>query len=463
MNENSSSLNELYHKTIDIYTRVSTQEQAEEGYSLAEQERKLRAYADAMGYKINAIRSDPGISGSTLDRPGIQAVIDDVKAHKCGKVIVWKLDRLSRSQKDMMILLEDVFAANDCGFISLSENFDTSTPIGKCIVGVLAAFAQMERENIRMRTMMGQRAAVGQGKWHGGRLPLGYMVGPDRILTPDPETSPAVKEMFDLYTSGMTAKKIVRQIRAKYGIFTAPRDEATSLMVILRNPIYCGRGVYNGIPQTLVSEDVWDQAQERMKQNKAVFDRRVKRAGLLVGLVWCGRCGARLSIHKWGKAHPKVYMRNSRIQKSVKMVKDRNCKNPVIYQDTLEGTVLNQIREFRLAPEEAEESQPDRAPYENRLNELERQRERLLTLYQTGTVELEDIKDRLNMLKTQKEDVEQGLAALERPVKPMERKEAIELSDMIDRVDDEKKRDIILALIQKIVVDGDDVQIYWNF
>jgi site-specific DNA recombinase len=289
------------------------------------------------------------------------------------------------------------------------------------------------------------------------------MVGPDRILTPDPETSPAVKEMFDLYTSGMTAKKIVKQIRAKYGIFTAPRDEATSLMVILRNPIYCGRGVYNGIPQTLVSEDVWDQAQERMKQNKVVFDRRVKRAGLLVGLVWCGRCGARLSIHKWGKAHPKVYMCNSRIQKSVKMVKDRNCKNPVVYQDTLEEAVLNQIREFRLAPEEAEESQPDRAPYENRLNELERQKERLLNLYQTGALELEDIKDRLNALKMQKEDVEQGLAALERPVKPMERKDAIELSDMIDRVDDEKKRDIILALIQKIVVDGGDVQIYWNF
>jgi site-specific DNA recombinase len=289
------------------------------------------------------------------------------------------------------------------------------------------------------------------------------MVGPDKVLIPDPETSPAVKEMFDLYTSGMTAKKIVKRIRAKYGIFTAPRDEATSLMVILRNPIYCGRGVYNGIPQTLVSEDVWDQAQERMRQNKVVFDRRVKRAGLLVGLVWCGRCGARLSIHKWGKAHPKVYMCNSRIQKSVKMVKDRNCKNPVVYQDTLEEAVLNQIREFRLAPEEAEESQPDRAPYENRLNELERQKERLLNLYQTGALELEDIKDRLNALKMQKEDVEQGLAALERPVKPMERKDAIELSDMIDRVDDEKKRDIILALIQKIVVDGGDVQIYWNF
>ncbi|MCQ5187620.1 recombinase family protein, partial [Streptococcus parasanguinis] len=88
---------------------------------------------------------DAAYSGSSLERPGIQEVIRDVRAHKVKKVIVWKLDRLSRSQKDTLIMLEDVFLENNCDFVSMLESFDTSTPFGRAIVGILAAFAQLER------------------------------------------------------------------------------------------------------------------------------------------------------------------------------------------------------------------------------------------------------------------------------------------------------------------------------
>ena len=151
---------EALENVTDLYVRVSTTEQAEEGYSVDEQTAKLQAYCVAMGYKINRVAVDPGYSGASLDRPGIKEIIADVKRGRCKKVIVWKLDRLSRSQKDTLILLEDVFFPNGCAFVSLNENFDTATPIGRCIVGVLAAFAQMERENIKMRTSMGRAAAI---------------------------------------------------------------------------------------------------------------------------------------------------------------------------------------------------------------------------------------------------------------------------------------------------------------
>lgn len=146
------------NNVVDLYIRVSTSEQAEEGYSVAEQEERLRSYCAAYNYTINAVHVDPGFSGASLDRPAIKKVMYDVEHGRCKKVIVWKLDRLSRSQKDTLILLEDVFLANDCNFISLMESFDTSTPFGRCIVGILAAFAQMERENIKIRTMMGRQA-----------------------------------------------------------------------------------------------------------------------------------------------------------------------------------------------------------------------------------------------------------------------------------------------------------------
>ena len=188
---------------VDVYARVSSQEQAEEGYSIGEQEEKLKAYCVAMGYKVNRVAVDPGYSGASLDRPGIREVIADVKRGRCKKVIVWKLDRLSRSQKDTLILLEDVFFPNGCAFVSLNENFDTATPIGRCIVGVLAAFAQMERENIKMRTSMGKAAAIRAGKYTGPCAPFGYQYqfkeNGKREIIPDPYSSMIVKEIYSLY------------------------------------------------------------------------------------------------------------------------------------------------------------------------------------------------------------------------------------------------------------------------
>ena len=159
---------DLLANATDLYIRVSTTEQAEEGFSVEEQEARLRSYCDAYGLIINAVHSDPGYSGATLDRPGIKKVVSDVKAGRCKKVIVWKLDRLSRSQKDTLILLEDVFLENGCDFVSIMESFDTSTPFGRCIVGILAAFAQMERENIKARTMMGKQAGLKEGNYYSG-------------------------------------------------------------------------------------------------------------------------------------------------------------------------------------------------------------------------------------------------------------------------------------------------------
>lgn len=188
---------------VDLYIRVSTSEQAEEGYSVAEQEERLRNYCAAYNYTIHAVHIDPGFSGASLNRPGIKKVMDDVEHGRCKKVIVWKLDRLSRSQKDTLILLEDVFLANDCHFISLLESFDTSTPFGRCIVGILATFAQMERENIKMRTMMGRQARIKEGHFHGSRCPTGYTFkySPDgTLLSNDLEVNPyAAKLVHEAY------------------------------------------------------------------------------------------------------------------------------------------------------------------------------------------------------------------------------------------------------------------------
>lgn len=120
---------------VVIYVRVSTTEQATEGYSIGEQTERLKMYCEAMGWEIVDIFVDPGYSGGDTNRPGLTSMIKTVETTDVDKVVVYKLDRLSRSQKDTLFLIEDVFLKNNTDFVSMNENFDTSTPFGRAMIG----------------------------------------------------------------------------------------------------------------------------------------------------------------------------------------------------------------------------------------------------------------------------------------------------------------------------------------
>ena len=141
---------------VAIYIRVSTQEQAQEGYSVEQQTERLTAYCKAKDWPIVDIYIDPGFSGANIQRPALQRLFSDIKAGKVDCVLVYKLDRLSRSQKDTLYMIEDVFLAKSVDFVSMQENFDTSTPFGRAMIGILSVFAQLEREQIKERMSMGR-------------------------------------------------------------------------------------------------------------------------------------------------------------------------------------------------------------------------------------------------------------------------------------------------------------------
>lgn len=266
----------------DLYIRVSTTEQAEEGFSVEEQEARLSSYCSAMGFTVNAVHIDPGYSGATIDRPALKELIADVKAGRCGRVLVWKLDRLSRSQKDMLILLEDVFIANGCDFVSLMESFDTSTAFGRCVVGILAAFAQMERENIKARTMMGRVAKIRKGHFSGSHCPVGYKFkeGTNELLV-DPYYSLIVKEVYKLFLSGTGLSEIGRTITEKYGDSSYDWSKNTAVRRVLSNSVYMGKvqlngELYDGLHEALISETDWYMAAALLEHNRAINKRSYK-------------------------------------------------------------------------------------------------------------------------------------------------------------------------------------------
>lgn len=479
---------EALENIVDVYARVSSQEQAEEGYSIGEQEEKLKAYCVAMGYKVNRVAVDPGYSGASLDRPGIKEVIADVKRGRCKKVVVWKLDRLSRSQKDTLILLEDVFFPNGCAFVSLNENFDTATPIGRCIVGVLAAFAQMERENIKMRTTMGKAAAIRSGKYTGPCAPFGYQYhfkeNGKRELVPDPYDSMIVKEMYALYNSGASLGDVARRLNDAYGIFSGLRSNIGSRVGrMLRNPVYAGQvhigpEVFEGMHTALVSLEAWQTANTRLSDNVQAFD-RAHRAGLLSGIIFCGCCGARMSSRRVGWKDNKydVYMCYSVSKCSKHMIMDPDCSNrkkkPRV--SDLDALILEEIGKLAADPaafdalkNDPEEPEDKAGPVADRLAEVEKQISRLLNLYQTGVMDLEELQPRLADLKEERGRLSELLQGLEEETAgKLSKSAALEVASAFPAAvasgDPDELRALIRALIEKVVYNNGEMTIYWKF
>lgn len=474
----------------DLYIRVSTTEQAEEGYSVEAQEAKLKAYCIAMGYRINRICVDPGYSGASTERPGLQGLIVDVRSGRCKKILVWKLDRLSRSQKDTLILLEDVFLANGCDFISIMENFDTSTPFGRCIVGILAAFAQMERENIRIRTTMGRIAKIRKGYFSGSRAPIGYRFKNGcNELSIDPYTSIMVREVFQLFLSGTGLNAIGLHMLEKYGTGLYDWGKNTAIRRILSNPVYMGKvrikdDLYDGIHEALISTSDWYAASALLEHNR-LLDKRSYRYSigipgkgdnLLTGLLFCGDCGARMYARKVSKA-TKKYICHSVARTSPAMIKSDHCSNrlhPYTVAD-LDDLIIGEIKKLALdrsyfdAMVERCRDEPsfDLSAIQERITEIDKQMERLLNLYQTGVIDLDEVGPRLGTLKEEKEKLQQNLLSAG-PAEAPNRLDPVweELqgfSAVVASGDLEATQRLIHALIDKIVVLNDDVTIYWSF
>ena len=198
-------------KKACVYARVSTDEQAKKGYSVDEQVRMCRAQIDAKGWEYAGTFTDPGVSGRKLDRPGLNAMIEKINAGDIGAVVIYKLDRLSRKQKDTMHIIENVIMANDVYLYSLNETLDTSTPWGRAMIGILSAFNQMESETIQMRTTDGRMAKAKQGGYAGGKPPLGYRSREGELVIV-PEEAEIVRAIFSMRKEGKTLMGIAEKL-----------------------------------------------------------------------------------------------------------------------------------------------------------------------------------------------------------------------------------------------------------
>lgn len=456
-----------------IYIRVSTQEQAQEGYSIHEQEERTKKYCSAMGWKVYKVYADPGFSGGSINRPALQQLIRDVKDHRINKVVVYKLDRLSRSQRDTLNLIEDVFNSNQVDFVSMSENFDTSSPFGRATIGILAVFAQLEREQIKERMIMGKIARAKTGKWSGSyHVPIGYDYQDGKLITNEYEKIQVITA-FDELISGSSIKQIVRDLSdAGYKHKHGPWNERT-LRRILNSKTYLGYIYYNGEyyksdHEAIIPEDVYNKAQKILQERSERFTKNLrpgKASSYLSGLLVCKKCGAKYSRINGEKYS--YYYCASRHKRSPHLIKDPDCKNKNWRMDVLDNIIFDQIKQLAMDPDYKSESHHEENKtniLEHEITKIDNQISRLIDLYTLDQIPTDQLQSKIENLTEQKNKLQDQLFSIP---ERMSRSEAVtaslSFSNIINNGNFEEIREVLFTLIDKIELNDEDINIFWKF
>lgn len=411
-----------------IYVRVSTEEQAKEGYSIRAQIDKLKSYIQIKDWSFYKVYSDEGISGKNItDRPAINELIEDIKKGNVNNVLVYKIDRLTRSTRDL-IDLTDIFKDYNCNFNSLMESIDTQTASGRMFLKIIGIFAEFERENIIERITLACEKKVKEGYTLANFVQsYGYdkAIG-EKIQTINPEESAVVKEIYSMYVDGNMSLNAIaknlnnRNIKPKLG----KAWSNISIRAVLRNPNYIGKVRYSmdnqnryfeaeGKHEAIISEELFYEAQSKMGKIKGkTLTKRPKADHYFSGTIYCGICDAKLRTHgeyKINKEGEKYCNGNYRCPN----IANGTCTNSTFSQKKLEIafqeyiTNINDISviDDTLLEEKSKQENINnlqREEYENAIIKIEKKEKDVMTLYLNERLNFEEYEQMTKILKNEK-------------------------------------------------------------
>lgn len=306
------------------YRRVSSEEQARSGFSLAAQQERLEQFAQSQGWRIIAHYEDDGYSAKTTDRPALRQLLSDAQPGEI--ILVYKLDRLTRSVLDLYELLK-TFEEKQVLFKSATEEFNTTTANGRLMITLVTVIAQWERETISDRAAEGIRKKAGLGEWSGGPVPFGFRAVDWEVngrkvvkrgrtllqLVRDPDLAHIVEEIYGRYLAGHGIRSICNWLNEEKRIRTTKgnRWQATTVSRLLQNPIYCGQVAHGKRSsrkdaevirrkavnvEPILSEALWEQVQSLFLTRRGMAPRLSTGDWPLVGVARCGICGSAITM-----------------------------------------------------------------------------------------------------------------------------------------------------------------------
>jgi DNA invertase Pin-like site-specific DNA recombinase len=357
-----------------IYTRKSSEEGLDSDFSSLDAQREsaesfIASQRQEGWVALPARYDDGGFTGANTDRPALVQLMADIEAGRVDVVVVYKIDRLSRSLLDFVTLLQ-VFERHQVAFVSVTQQFNTATPMGRLILNILICFAQFERENIAERIRDKMSATRKKGKWVGGKPPLGYDVDyqAKRLVVNQAEAT-IIRWIFTRYTQVGSAGTVVEELNAKQmttktwrtnrgHIHTGNAFDRGNIYKILANPLYVGEvhykgGVYKGEHEPIIERALWDQVRQMMAENSHARGNRERATvtGFLKAVTRCAHCGCAMGV-SWTKKENAtgVVYRYYRCASSAKHGAE-SCPVAAVPAGDLEAAVLAHLRQvFRSAP-----------------------------------------------------------------------------------------------------------------
>lgn len=400
---------------VGLYPRVSTEDQFRNGHSLDEQKERMLKLCDYKNYEVYKVYEDAGISAKNMNRPAFQEMIQDIKDGKINKIIVYKLDRLTRSIKDLeeiCTFLED----NNCSLESMCEDINTSTANGKFFIRMLTILAQLEIERTSERTKFGMVGAVKKGHFV-GRPPIGYDKVDKKLVINDIE-SEVIRRIFDLYVKGVAANAITKLLNEEKALNR--KWIPTLVDRILSNEIYIGNYVHRktvsveesqkfiGVAPAIIEEEVFNIAQIQKQKNLKNYKR--KQTYIFMQSIKCPKCstimGGCSSKSHTGEKHCYYQCANCKTRVSEKKIEKQminflddmldffllidNTYKPYLYQDTEKA--LKKCNKI--------------------IDELNTKEKRIKSAFVNGIVEEIELKDELDFIKNQKKITEEKIKDL---------------------------------------------------
>ena len=405
-------------KVAGVYIRVSTEDQAREGFSLGEQEEKLLALCKFKDLDVYKVYRDAGISAKDMEhRPQFQEMLKDMRKGKINYIVAYKLDRITRSVRDLEELILELEQYN-CFLLCDRDDVNTSTANGRFFVRMLTVLSQLEIEIVSERTKFGLNGAIKSGHIPGQR-PFGYKSAEDKKMVIDNATRPYVEKIFDMYLEGKSFQQIANYFKENY-IYPKKNWKDTTIQKIIDNKIYMGDYeqykrigkqenlepiVYMNVVEPIISRAKWEECQRQKEKNQRTYTR--DRVYTFFQRLKCPSCSKIMKCKGSGGTKRK-YMYYTCEHCHINFNEDHieHLLRDFIY-DLLEYDMA--VKKFFLPVLEDKTNNIDTTTIDKEIRELEKQRNRIKNLYIKGIVEIDDFKedyklieDKLSNLETKK-------------------------------------------------------------
>ncbi len=480
-----------------LYIRVSTLRQADvEDGSLDTQESSLKAYVNYenkskdSSWEIIGIYREQGRSAKNLKRPEFQRMMKDIEDGKINTVIIWKIDRLTRSLKDFSMLWDN-FQDKGVQLISLNEKFDTSIAIGRAMLSIILIFAQLEREQTGERTSATMQYRAEQGLWNGGRA-FGYDLDPEKkgILKINSEQANIVRKAFELCIEKGSAGQVQRTLNElgyRMPVYESRRGKKhggtlfnkQSVIRMLTNPVYIGKiswsgNLYEGKHEPIIKEQKFSNVQKLLERNRKTRsnDKLPKEhVYILQGILRCGKCSSMMTpksgINSRGKSyHYYQCTRNTHIGK-------KGCSARYVPAKSIEEFVVKRVRELTTSKDEIKKMinrankkgnkdiqklMDNKKILSSQFQDIKEKLNSIVDSIETGSVKaFKSLNERVESLEQKREGVEEKLKAIDFEISKIQQNRlSAEImsqtfstfQDVIDKAQPQKLKELLFRILK---------------